>query len=130
MQIKIPATASDASRLYRCVVSNPLGTVVSDAVTVTLADAPPVIMKQPVNAVGAENEWISFSVAGNGAETYLWYYSVDGGATWDVFTPGSGYDTNTLRMRSIAYTRARIYKCALTNRNGTTFSDEVRITLA
>ena len=114
---------------YYCEVSNPAGSVRSEAVILTVI-AKPVITKQPVSVKTALKKLVSFSVAATGEGLkYQWYMSADGGKT---FSPLSGIAARTskysFRVSSASYNGCR-FRCEVTNLAGTVTSEAALLSL-
>lgn len=106
-----PATSGS----YRCAVSNSCGTAVSNAATVTANTAPPVSV-QPVGA----------SICGGASHQFCVVFT-DASASFQwqadrVDIPGA-------TSSCLIATEPKAYRCVLANTCGTTFSDEVLLTV-
>ncbi len=127
--LKFNASAANARYLYRCKITNAVGTVYSSRVYITLTDAAPIIRTQPKNVKVAADEKASFTVTAPGATSYQWQKSTDNGKTWTDFTAAASATTANLKIKVTAATVKYKYRCAVTNANGTTYSNAVKITL-
>ncbi len=88
---------------------------------------PPVITSQPSNSIINLGETAKFSIsAANGDLSYQWQYSYDLGATWaDAGTAGNKTPTLTSAVAS-ATTAKLIYRCKVTNSDGTVYTKNVK----
>ena len=78
----------------------------------------PVIVAQPKNAVGAVNEELSFTLEASGSGLrYQWYFSGNGGASWEKST-SPGNTTATLRPILRSYWDGYRFFCRVTDRTG------------
>jgi hypothetical protein len=92
------ATAFANGEQIRVVVTDGNGlSTTSNAVTLTVSDAAPVITVQPTNQTVTHPAAATFSVTatGNLPLTYAWQYSANGGVTWITWVAGPGYNTAT-----------------------------------
>lgn len=106
-----PATSGS----YRCAVSNSCGTAVSNAATVT-ANTPPPVSVQPVGASicgGASHQFCALST--DGSASYQWQ--------------ANGVDIPGATSSCLTAAEPKAYRCVLSNTCGTTFSDEVLLTV-
>ncbi|MCR5781500.1 MAG: immunoglobulin domain-containing protein [Clostridia bacterium] len=126
--LRLNVTAATSKVIYRCAVTNACGTTYSDSVRITRTDISPTITIQPVNAETKTGEKVRFTVTASRAETYQWQASSDNGKTWKN-SGASGAAGATLSVNATAATSRALYRCAVTNAWGTTYSDSVRITL-
>ncbi len=96
-----PATtrAADNGAQFRVVVTNAIGSVTSNAATLTvsLAPAAPAFITQPADATVSAPATASFTVAvtGTPTPTLQWQQSTDGGTTWSDVSTGSGATSPT-----------------------------------
>lgn len=113
-------TAADDGKLFRVTMTNSAGTVVSDAVRLTVAAAPvPVaISAQPVSTSVAAPVTATFSVAATGspAPTYQWQLSIDGGATFANITGATSASYTT--PATATTDTGRQYRVVVTNSQG------------
>ena len=97
---------------------------------------PPIVVTQPVSRIICQNGNTTFTITDNApvpAPTYQWQISTNGGTTWTALTnvpPFSGVTTTTLTLTStgIIY-NGNLFRCAVTNVCGTTFSNSATLTV-
>ena len=125
--LRFTVTAVHHGRTYRCLVSNPGGTVISGAATLTVTGA--LITQQPKSAAIEEGDRATFTVkaVGNGL-TYRWQESRDGGATWGDCTE-TGSDTDTLSLLPRASWSGWKYRCRIIGSGLTTISEPATLTV-
>ena len=88
-------------------------------------DEGPVIVTQPVNCEGAVNDELSFTVAAEGhGLRYQWYFSSNGGASWEKST-SPGNTTATLQPILRAYRDGYRFYCKVTDRTGRSVDSEI-----
>ena len=127
--LDIAGSASNAKLVYRCVISNTAGSVITDTVRVILITAPTVVT-EPVNAVVAEGTRAYFHVvAAGGNLTYQWQYSSDNGKTWKNSTAASAV-TPDLDVAGSAANARLLYHCVISNEVGFVITGNVRVILA
>ena len=127
----IPVTAARAGQCYRCEISDDAGHVVySDQAAIKLVTAQIRILSQPVSCTASLGETASFRVEATGTGlTYQWYYSKDDGRNWSV-SGMTGSRTNTLKVQLTAARVGQVYRCAVTDIEGTTlYTDAVTMNL-
>ena len=113
---------------YRCMVVNSYGSVVSDAVTLTVAAIPPAITAQPTAQNVKEGEKATFTVKASGSDlTYQWQVNKTG--TWNDCT-SSGNKTATFSFTALTMCDGWQYRCVVTNAAGSVTSDEAVLTVA
>ena len=108
------ASESNARLLYRCIVSNSLGSATSDAVCFIR------IVTQPKDVSGEEGKTASFSVKAYGRSLkYHWQIQ------WDTEVPEwtndacwPGENTNTLTVTAETYLHEKQFRCRITASNG------------
>ena len=129
-QADVEARASTANdgMLYRCVVSNETGNVVSNAARLTLMSAP-VITTQPEDVYGRLGQEVAFTVAatgfGNEALSYRWEYSKNNGETWSKWSGKKGATASVVVGTG---NNGVLYRCIVSDSNGSTTSDSARLT--
>ncbi|MCR5781174.1 MAG: leucine-rich repeat protein [Clostridia bacterium] len=95
--------------------------------TVQIRSRLPKIIDQPVNARVLVGQKATFSVIAEGEDlSYQWQASSDGGKTWNN-SGASSAKTGTLSVTATTYTVKALYRCAVSNTDGTVFTDSVRI---
>lgn len=122
-----PADTSDAGG-YSCVVTGACGVVISEAATLTVNAAPPVITQQPVPASACLGGSAIFTVAAAGEGTLTYHWQKNG---IDVVEGGhwSGTTTATLTVSMINEGDVDNYRCLVSNAVGTTASDTATLSL-
>ena len=126
----IAGTTSNAKLLYHCVITNAYGSVTTDAVRATIADAKPVILTQPTDTTVESGVRAYFTVVASGVDvTYQWQYSSNGGSTWKNSTAAAA-KTNQLSIAGNPSNAKLLYRCAVTNAMGTTYTNTVRVTIS
>ena len=85
------------------------------------------IITQPENFVGVVGDMADFTVEADREDvTYQWYFSKDGGETWEK----SSCTTNTISVEFKAYRLNYLYRCELTDADGNTVVSESAALLA
>ena len=113
--------------LYRCKVTNEVGTTISSSVALTVSAGKPTITTQPTAITVAAGKAAKFTVAATGAESYQWQYKIPGGS-WKSVSAASGKTANyslTAQARHNGY----LYRCKVKNAAGTTISEVVTLTV-
>ena len=113
---------------YRVKVSNSVGAVYSNTVTLTVASsAVPTITTQPVSKKVNEGAKVTFKVVATGATNYQWYYKKPGESIWnEVSTNGTSASyTLTTAARHNGYK----YCCLVSNNSGSVWSETATLTL-
>jgi len=122
----------NSGQQFRVVVSNGLGTVTSNAATLTVNPTPvvPAFTTQPTNQSVTAPATASFSVIATGtpAPTLQWQVSTDSGSTWnDIATEtGGSYTTPATTVAD----SGKQYRAVATNSAGTTNSNAATLTVA
>lgn len=119
------------NNMYRCVVSNSLGTATLDSPCYIENVEPwplPVIFSQPSDADVIEGEIVSFAVeaSGHGELLYQWEFSDDNGKTWKDVADGGQSDT--LTFVAAGSQNGRLFRCNVFD-NELTLSDSARLTV-
>ena len=124
--LKVTGYRSYNGRQYRCVVSNSLGTVTSDAATLTVLTAP-VITEHPQNVAVEQDQRATFTVTASGTSplSYQWQQKKVGGSWEDM----SGQTTETLKVTGYRSYNGRQYRCVVSNSLGTVTSDAATLTV-
>ena len=116
---KTNAQTGDAGS-YTCVVTNVVGTITTNAATVTV-NAPPIITVQPVSQSLAVGGTISESITATGATSYQWKKNTVaiGGATSAIYTKANAQVEDS-----------GSYACDAINAQGTTTSTAATVSVA
>ena len=84
--------------------------------------AKPVITKQPVDQTVAVGKKAAFSVEAEGGTKFQWYYRTSPGASWKTIAAASG-KTPTYTLTTAARHNGYQYRCKVTNRMGSTYTE-------
>ena len=126
--VSVKASATNNGTLYRVVVKNEAGTVNSTGVKLTVSGVKPAIILQPKAATVANGATATFSVTASGTGlTYQWQYSKDNGTTWKTW---SGKTSSSVSVKASATNNGTLYRVAVTNDEGTTYSAGVKLTVS
>jgi hypothetical protein len=117
----ITAAASGDAGSYDCVVSNPCGSVTSDAAALTLSTSP-TISVQPAAASGCTGGevMISLTATSTPAPTYQWR---------KASAPISGAASSSLTLSGLSAADVASYDCVVTNDCGSVTSDPATVTV-
>ena len=111
---------------YRCVVANPLGTVTSNAATLTVVSKP-AITTQPTNASVALGKTATFKVVASGSGlSYQWQYLRAGTTAW---TNWSGKTSATLSVTAGSNNNGCRFRCVVKNSAGSVNSNAAQLTI-
>jgi streptogramin lyase len=115
-----------AGAQFRCVVSSGVGTVTSNAATLTVSFESGILLQSGDETVIA-GQSVSFSVGvvGDPAPTYQWQESTNGGTTWVDISDGGGFagtSTPTLVIAAILGMDGDQFRAVATNTSGTVTS--------
>ena len=124
--LSVPVTAARHGYKYRCVVTDVNNQVTSSAAALYLKN--PAITAQPASVSVATGSATGFTVTAVAADSYQWQVSSDGGNTWKN-SGASSAKTANLKVNATAATAKVLYRCAVSNANGTAYSESVYITL-
>ena len=119
--VTVVASTKNNGCLYRCIVSNSAGSVVTSNAKLTVTGAYPGIITQPSNVTAAEGKTVTFKVEAMGATGYQWQYSKDGGSTW-VDCKSGGYNKASFSFTASAAYSGRRYRCIVSNSYGSVIS--------
>ena len=120
--LTIPVTEARINQKYKCMLTDVEGsTLTSDVVTIYSTFA---ISQQPVDVYASEGETVHFSLVAHGAIGYQWYFSQDGGNTWNA-SGMTGSTTDTLTIPVILKRIGQKYRCTVTGENGDTIDSNV-----
>ncbi|MBR5343089.1 MAG: leucine-rich repeat protein [Oscillospiraceae bacterium] len=118
----VKATEARNSRLYRCVMTNEVGKMITREVRLTVL---PVIKTQPVSCGVKAGHTASFTVAANGATAYQWQYKTPTGS-WRNCSTG-GCKTDTLSVVGSSFRNGYQYRCKVTTPYCTKTTDAVTL---
>ena len=132
-KLTVPATAARNGYLYRCVVSNTVGSVASDAAKLTVATTgQPSIAVQPLDVSAAAGTSVKFSVTANGdGLSYQWQVKTAESGSWVnvTNTACSGMKTATLTVPATEARNGYQYRCVVKNTNGSVTSAAGKLTV-
>ncbi len=128
-ELSFTATASRCEKQYRCAVTDANGTWYSNAVSMTMIVRPTVTAapKAVTAVLGAEVAFTATAKNTAGSLKWQWQKSTNGGETWGNTTL-TGNATDTLSFEVTTSRAAAIYRCAVTDANGTWYSNTVQVT--
>jgi phospholipase C len=112
----------------RAVFTNPIGSATTNAATLTVISAPPVITLQPVSQTAKSGQTVTFSSAATGtpSPTVQWQLSVDHGSTWsDV----AGLTSPSFSGTVIPFVNGWEVRAVFTNAVGSATSNAATITV-
>ena len=125
--LRLTAATVLNGKQFRCLVSNPGGTVISGAATLSVTGA--LITEQPKDVTIEEGSRATFTVKATGSGlTYRWQISKDTGKTWEDCT-GTGSDTDSYSLLPRASSSGWKYRCQITGTGMTVVSDSVLLTV-
>ncbi|MBR5343014.1 MAG: immunoglobulin domain-containing protein [Oscillospiraceae bacterium] len=88
---------------------------------------PPVILEQPQSVTAVQGTTVSFSVVTDAEEpSYCWYYRTGAEADWKACTGGSAA---TLSVEAKSYRNGYQYRCEVSARGSSIFSDVATLTV-
>jgi alpha-tubulin suppressor-like RCC1 family protein len=123
------ANTAEDGREYRAVFSNPAGTAISAAATLTV-HAPPVVNESPASMTVQVGEPAVFeaSATGTPTPTEQWEISIDHGASW---SPVEGATSNQLAIAEAQVSESgHQYRAVFTNTAGKATSSTATLTVA
>ena len=122
----VPSTKGRNGYEYRCVVTNPGGSVTSAAVKLTVADiVKPTLTKQPGDVTAVAGTNVKFSVEATGENlSYQWQTKMSSDGNWVNVTNAacSGMKTATLTVPATAARNGYQYRCIVSNEGGSVIS--------
>ncbi len=125
--------ASGTQGYYYCQAFNAEGAMVqSNVVSALMKATKPAVLQQPSDQQAPVGEDVTFSVTASGAADYQWQYSKDG-STWANLTNKSfwvGNRTDTMTFTAAERYSGFLFRCAVTNANGTAYSSSASFTLS
>ena len=118
---------SDNGAQFHCVVTNSAGNPTSNAATMTVNPAPPVITVHPVNKTVTVGQTATFTVTATGSGlSYQWQRSNNGGSTWtNVGTNSASYTT----AATVTSDNGAQFHCVVTNSAGSATSNAATLTV-
>lgn len=125
----LTAAAKHNGYQYYCAVTNPLGTVKSKTVTLTVVAAKPAITTQPKAASVTAGKKVTFKITASGtALSYQWQYRRSTSGSWTNVSAASG------KTASYSFTAAKKqngyqYRCIVKNLKGSVTSKAVKLTV-
>ena len=123
----VTAEPSESGDQYQAVFTNSVGTVDTDAASLTV-DTEPAVTTQPASKAVNEGQPVTFTAAADGtpAPTVQWQVSTDGGNT---FNDVLGAMSTTYTFTTAAGDNGNQYRAAFTNVVGTVDSNPATLTL-
>lgn len=125
----LTAAAKHNGYQYYCAVTNPLGTVKSKTVTLTVVASKPVITAQPKAASVTAGNRVTFKITASGtALSYQWQYRRSASGSWTNVSAASGKTASyslTAEKRHNGYQ----YRCIVKNLKGSVTSNVVKLTV-
>ena len=115
---------------YRCVTFIGCATTTSTTalLTVTGGATPPVITTSPSNATACAGTNVTFTAVANGATTYNWQVSTNGGTTWVDVAPVNTTTTLTLNAVAVGMNNNQ-YRMTATNGTGSVNTTAATLTV-
>ena len=124
--ISFKATESLNGRKFKCKISNGLGSVETEPVTLTTLA---VIKTQPKAQAVNEGDNAKFTVAARTTSAkYQWEVSSDSGKNWSK-SGATGSTTNTISFTAKVKQNGYLYRCKVTNGTWTEYSSSVKLTV-
>ena len=122
------STQSNGSK-YKCKLTNSIGSVETNEVTLMIVKKPPKIVVQPVKKTANEGGSVTFTITATGdAVTYQWWRKLKG-KSWEVCT-GPTAKTASYTESSLTYDRnGAQYRCVVQNARKKVTSKSVKLTL-
>ena len=121
-------SAGKSGRQYRCKLTNSVGSVYTNTVTLTVVTKP-TITTQPASKTVSAGTTVKFTVkADGGALKYQWYYRTSSSGSWTKCT-GTGAATATLTVEAKTYRSGYQYRCRVSNAAGYVYTKAVTMTV-
>ncbi|MCL1914338.1 MAG: InlB B-repeat-containing protein [Eubacteriaceae bacterium] len=128
------APISYSGTKYRCIVSNSSGSATSNAATLTVNAAVPVITTQPTDKSITAGQTATFSVVATGTAplAYQWQYYHRDGVWLEADGAGfSGMSTSSLKVSTTDTSlNGKRFRCEVSNAGGTATSNAATLTVA
>src|SRR5438132_75740 len=127
-------TAAMNGDQFRCVVSNPQGSIISGAATLTVGSVP-VITGQPQNRSVTAGDSATFPVTTSGIPrpNYQWQRKPAGLSTWSNLSDGGTYSGATSSILTVSGVTATMsgdqFRCMASNSFGTATTDPAVLTV-
>lgn len=117
--LQVVAKATNNGYMYRCNITLSDGTVLtSKEVYLNVTEDPAVITANPVDASAVCGDYATFSIAAEGdGLVYQWQFYNPAVGVW-TNTKGSGYSTNTLKVKTNNFNSGYMYRCVVKTYNG------------
>ena len=112
---------------YRCHVTNNVGGVYTNVVTLKVAPKL-IINEQPTDQTVNEGSKVTFTVEASGASSYQWYYQKPGESDWTAVSAASG-KTASYSFTTAARHNGYQYRCEVMNIVESDITDVVTLTL-
>jgi hypothetical protein len=125
--LSFTSDATQHGNRYRAVFTNVLGSIATNAATLTVNTAP-AIASQPSDQTVVHGQQVTFGAAATGRPepTVQWQVSTDGGSTWSSVT---GATTTTLSFGASRAQNGNLYRALFTNGCGSTSSQAATLTV-
>ncbi len=114
--------------IYRCKVSNAVGSVYSSTAKLTVGNpGKPSITTQPSNKTVNAGAKATFKVVATGATAYQWQYKKPGESTWNNISNNG--TSATYSLTTAARHNGYVYRCKVSNAVGSVYSNTVKLTV-
>ncbi|HTY88688.1 MAG TPA: immunoglobulin domain-containing protein [Candidatus Acidoferrum sp.] len=116
------------SGVYRVIVSNPAGSVISSNAVLTVTNVPPSLISQPLDQTVGAGSTATFAVTASGTTPFSYQWQVNG---TNLVEGGniSGATTNVLTLSNVQTNDAGIYTVIVTNPGGSVTSSNALLTV-
>jgi alpha-tubulin suppressor-like RCC1 family protein len=120
--------------IYRCVVTNSVGSATSNGALLRVTAAPPVILFQPVDQTVFVTQTAQFTILADayGPVSYLWQRLPFGSSTWQDLSDGGNYSSTHDRFLYVVITvgmNGDQFRCVVTNPGGSITSNAALLTV-